>query len=100
MKLFLLLLILINIFYSIINYNFESYHNYRMGHGWGFGFLHPGQSFQNYYYPNPVCLPENSCFRGLPDRGSLYSNMCEPKYKNLLRDKIYTQGECYRAHIL
>ena len=70
------------------------------------------ESFNGYVFapspPPPYCSPHNNCFQGHTSRNALYSNMCEPvnfdscgrkliSGQGLLKDRVYLEGNCYRA---
>ena len=46
-----------------------------------------GKSFSRFFHPMPKCSINNNCFKGSYFNDGLYSNMCEPEDKRLLRNK-------------
>ena len=57
-----------------------------------------GTSFSRFYNPVPPCSIKNNCFRGSYFSDGIYSNMCEPEDKRLLREKRTLIDCCSRRH--
>jgi hypothetical protein len=55
-----------------------------------------GKSFGEYIAPQD-CTPENNCFPGAYLRSQAYTNVCEPDYGLLTRDKVQLKTDCYRT---
>jgi len=54
-----------------------------------------GKSFGDFYSPKK-CNSQNNCFPGLYWNNSIYTNVCMPKYRHLIRDRRSLRGYCYR----
>ena len=70
--LFLQVLVIIMLIFLILNYLTKNVNMEKFIDGYG-------SSFSNFYYPVPNCSIKNNCFKGFTNRGSIYTNICEPK---------------------